>query len=151
MPALSSDQANSAIIAHFQVPVDGDIGLQVGEDGMILTSVTPDETRQWEEEYDHLNRWVGGIGSRPEFMLAIEGKTTIKTALLPGAAPGTALTLAEVASLNPAMVLGTPTDQGFLSVRTNKRTALPAKLFGCSINAKLCYLPTANIEVFLAA
>ena len=151
MPALSTTVTQGAVIVHSQVDVDGDIGIQDGEDGMILSGLDVKPTRNKIEKTDHIARKVMKIYNTPVITLTLTGETTLNAALIPGSHPGTALTLAEFASLNTATCNGFPTDQGFLSIESNDRTGKQGDLWGLNVVAELCWLPTANIQVYRTA
>jgi hypothetical protein len=150
MPALTSPQSAAAIIGHMQVELDATIGIQDGETGLILTSTSIDPSRTVKEKMDHEGRDLGALFTTPKYTLGLEYETTIKTALIPSAHPGTALTLAEVNNFNADTQLGFPTD-GFLSVRSQKRGGRSGDFYTGSTTLQLCFLATSGAYVVRAA
>ena len=151
MPALSIAAAAGALILHSQVAVDANPGITVGEAGLIIESLNCNPTREKVSYNDHLGRKVLTIYKTPVWSWSLSGKTTLNAALLPGSHPGTALTLAEFASLNVNTANGFPIDEGFISIDSNARTGGQGELWGCAVAGELCWLPSDNIQVFRAA
>jgi hypothetical protein len=151
MPALSAADSNASIIAHMQVDCDATIGLQNGEDGLLLTSLAVQPTRQAKEKYNHEDAFVGVILSRPSLTLGFEYETTLAAALIPGAHPGTALTLAEVQSINPGTLMGFPDGEGYVAILSNTPTHRPGDLNTGSAQGRLMSLPAPGAVLIRAA
>lgn len=151
MPALSTAAALGAMLIHSQVTVDSDPGIQVGETGLLINSLDVTPSREAKVKMDHLARKVMTLFTTPVWSLSLAYETTVNAALIPGSSPGTALTLGEVASLNPATAHGFPTDQGFLSVDSNTRNGKQGDLWSGTAGMSLCWLPTGDINVYRAA
>lgn len=139
------------MIIHSQVDVDGDPGIQVGETGLLISSLDVTPSREAKVKMDHNARKVMVLFTTPVWSMSLAYETTLNAALIPGSSPGTALTLGEVASLNPATAHGFPTDQGFFTVDSNNRNGKQGDLWSGTAGLSLCWLPTANIQVYRAA
>ena len=151
MAALPVLAAAGALVIHSQVSVDATPGIQVGETGLIIESLTINPTRTKLAYDDHMGRRVMSIYKTPMWAFTLNGKTTLNAEVLPGAHPGTALTLAEFASLNAATAHRFPTAEGFISINENTRTGAQGDLWGCAIQGELCWLPTTLVTVFRVA
>jgi len=139
------------MLIHSQVDVDGDPGLQVGEEGLIIQSLDITPGREAKVKLDHLARKVMTLFVTPTLALSLAYETTLKAALIPSSTPGTALTADEVASLNPDTAFGFPIEQGFITVDGNNRNGKQGDLYSGTAAMSLCWMPTPNIAVFRAA
>ena len=153
MAALPVLAAAGALVIHSQVSVDAAPGIQAGETGLIIESLTINPTRTKLAYDDHMGRRVMSIYKTPMWAFTLNGKTTLNGEVLPSAHPGTALTLAEFASLNAATANGFPRvhPDGFISINENTRTGAQGDLWGCAIQGELCWLPTTVVTVFRVA
>lgn len=141
----------AALLVHSQVAVDSQIGIQSGEDGLILNGVEIVATREAENINDHKKRKVMSIHGTPLFQIKLDARVTLLAGNKSARHPASCLTLAEVATFTASIAHGFPTNQGYFTLDDVGLTGQQGTLWNTKPTLELRWLPTDEIQVIRAS